>query len=98
MKSGYAEQVVVLCEDLPLGEYTARVWLEETTPDRSVARRPPPAGGGLRLWLSYYLVMGGGWASQSRSIAAFATDPASQVSWLTNQSVSPRSAVSHCSL
>lgn len=74
----------MLAEGLPLGAYKAKIWMEQTVPNRSAARRPPPPGiqGDLKLWLSYYLVMGGTWADQSQTIAAsphptsLAADPA----------------------
>ena len=72
----YRLAVVLLVEGLPSGRYRARITLEATPPDRSVAKRPlqPCVAGELRLWLSHVLVMNAA-AYSSRALTA-AAEPA----------------------
>jgi lysophospholipase L1-like esterase len=67
----YRLSVVLLAEGLPHGRYSARISLDVTPPDRSVAKRPlqPAVAGPLRLWLSHYLVLSCG-AYTSRALTA----------------------------
>ena len=69
----YRLAVVLLVEGLPSGRYRARITLEATPPDRSVAKRPlqPCVAGELRLWLSHALVMNAA-AYSSRALTATA--------------------------